>query len=202
MKCEKCDKNFDVIGAKYCPYCGKMIDNGLFTEEQDSFLKANKDVNRQTLADMFNQRFGTDKTRASISHRCARLGLRMSKEARYHLAYSRSKKLPIGTERFYKNCVWVKVSESNSQHPQSRYKDPDWKRKHYLVWENVFGKIPKGSALVFLDGDPHNCNIENLCCTSKENAIMVSNPNIFNVEHPETKKAAIAWGECYFASKE
>lgn len=40
-----------------------------------------------------------------------------------------------------------------------------WKRWKYYqryIWEQHYGKIPKGKIIIFLDGDKNNCNIENL----------------------------------------
>lgn len=44
--------------------------------------------------------------------------------------------------------------------------------KHRLVYENAFGKIPKGMLIVFKDGNKQNITLENLeLITLKENAI-------------------------------
>lgn len=48
-----------------------------------------------------------------------------------------------------------------------------WKYLHVKVWEDHHGPVPKGSMISFFDGNPLNCDIDNLyCITKRENAIM------------------------------
>ena len=37
---------------------------------------------------------------------------------------------------------------------------------HRYIWEKVNGKIPKGSNIIFIDGNTANLNINNLKCVS------------------------------------
>ncbi|HUF02831.1 MAG TPA: HNH endonuclease signature motif containing protein [Aridibacter sp.] len=60
--------------------------------------------------------------------------------------------VPVGTEVTDPDgYLKVKIAERNR-----------WKYKHRLVWEEKKGKIPKGHALVFRNGDKTDCSIENL----------------------------------------
>lgn len=60
---------------------------------------------------------------------------------------------PIGTEKIRSNgYIWVKVEELPNK----------WRMKHLIVWEEANGPIPKGWKIYFKDGDPLNCNLENL----------------------------------------
>jgi len=70
--------------------------------------------------------------------------------------------LPIGTETVdkEKGHIMIKVS-SKGKYGQR------WKRKHHIVWENANGKIPKGRVILFLDGNPLNCRIENLAMVTQ-----------------------------------
>lgn len=61
-------------------------------------------------------------------------------------------KQPIGHERKAKDGYWmVKVSEPNV-----------FKMKHRVLWEQHHGPIPKGTRIMFIDGNPDNITIENL----------------------------------------
>ena len=42
-----------------------------------------------------------------------------------------------------------------------------WKFKHHLVYEQHYGPIPKGYMIIFLDGNPLNCDISNLKCITR-----------------------------------
>lgn len=44
--------------------------------------------------------------------------------------------------------------------------------KHVWLWENENGKVKKGYVVIFKDGDPENCVIDNLLCiTMQENML-------------------------------
>jgi hypothetical protein len=59
---------------------------------------------------------------------------------------------PVGSERISKDgYIEVKVGDPNK-----------WDLKHRIVYEQAFGKIPNGYALLFLDGNKLNCDISNL----------------------------------------
>lgn len=51
----------------------------------------------------------------------------------------------------------IKVAEPNK-----------WKRKHYLIWEEAFGPVPKSHKLLFIDGRPGNCFLGNLVMVPKK----------------------------------
>lgn len=63
---------------------------------------------------------------------------------------------PVGSEWKRKDRYWyVKVSETGGQWDR-------WKQKHRLLWEQHHGPIPKGTNIVFIDGNTDNIVIENL----------------------------------------
>jgi len=56
-----------------------------------------------------------------------------------------------GEESFDKdNHILVKIGHKH------------WVKKHFLLWEQEIGKIPKGMVLRFKNGNPHDIRIENL----------------------------------------
>jgi hypothetical protein len=59
---------------------------------------------------------------------------------------------PVGTERVDRDgYVRIKVAQPNK-----------WELKHVVVWESYYGKVPEGHLVIFLDGDKHNFDIDNL----------------------------------------
>lgn len=59
---------------------------------------------------------------------------------------------PVGYERKTRVGYWeVKVAEPRT-----------FKAKHRILWEQHHGPIPKGTNIVFIDGNPDNITIENL----------------------------------------
>lgn len=64
---------------------------------------------------------------------------------------------PIGTEVITTDgYIKVKIG-----HPRK------WKHKHILVWEEHNGPVPESHVIKFIDGNPLNCNIENLMTITK-----------------------------------
>ena len=51
---------------------------------------------------------------------------------------------------------------SKSGYVEVRVKQGKFVQKHRLVWERENGPVPKGYVVVFKDGNPSNCKIENL----------------------------------------
>ena len=70
-----------------------------------------------------------------------------------------SNKKPIGSERIIKDgYTEIKVAEPN------KWESP----KHRVIWEKVNGKISKGYALVFADGNKQNFGLDNLILVSEQ----------------------------------
>lgn len=73
---------------------------------------------------------------------------------------------PVGSERITKDgYIEVKVADPNK-----------WRLKHIIIWELENGKVPKGCALVFGDGNKNNLDINNLILVSR-NQLLIMNKN-------------------------
>lgn len=80
---------------------------------------------------------------------------------------------PIGSEveRIYKtgkkrNCIYVKYRDLPTNKKDTEYKI-NWTPKPRWIYEQTFGILPKNYAVIQLDGDYRNCNIENLKAVPK-----------------------------------
>lgn len=96
--------------------------------------------------------------------------------------------LPVGTERIQKNrSVYVKVGNTGDR-------KKDWVPKTKII----FGDIPDGKILVFLDGNSMNCVKENLCCVEQRvHARLAKNRWFFT--NPTLTMTAIRWCELLYA---
>jgi hypothetical protein len=64
---------------------------------------------------------------------------------------------PVGSKRINGlGYTEVKIADPNK-----------WKKKHVLVWEKANGKVPKGSVVIFADGDKTNFKLKNLLLVSR-----------------------------------
>ena len=88
---------------------------------------------------------------------------------------------PVGSERIDKDgYVLVKVEEHKK-----------WQLKHRVVWGKYNGSVPKGYAVIFLDGDIYNFDINNLAVVSR-NELKIMNQKGLKYDNAETTKAGIA----------
>lgn len=169
-----------------------------YSEEEDNFLIDNvKGISLKELREQFNKKFGYNLSESTIANRKNKLGLSsgikggqfqkgsvpfnkgkkqkdyMSEEAINKTKNTRFKKgniphnhRPLGSERTtIEGYIEVKVAEPNK-----------WKTKAVVIYEEKYGKIPKGHKVIYLDGNRQNLDISNLkVISSAEELIMNSN---------------------------
>lgn len=114
-----------------------------FTPEQEQFIRDNAaGVTNVVLTEKLNKCFGTHFESKTV---------KCYKEKHHIKSGIKSFSHKIGTERINHGYILIKIDEPNV-----------WKEKHRVVYESVYGTIPKGHKLMFLDGNKQNCSIENL----------------------------------------
>ena len=87
---------------------------------------------------------------------------------------------PVGSERITKDgyCE-IKVSDTGRR----------WRPKHVLIYEKHHGKVPKGSVVIFLDGDKRNFDIDNLHLVTRGQLAMLNKNNLIQKDADLTKTA-------------
>ena len=87
---------------------------------------------------------------------------------------------PVGSERIMKDgyCE-IKVSDTGRR----------WRPKHVLIYEKHHGKVPKGSAVIFLDGDKRNFDIDNLYLVTRSQLAMLNKNSLIQKDAELTKTA-------------
>lgn len=168
-----------------------------YTDEMRQFILENcKGRYNQELADLFNRKFNArvtggmmksykanHKLNSGISSKFKRgraahnKGKKMPKEVYEkvrHTMFSKghipSNHKPVGSERISKDgYIEVKVQEPNK-----------WKLKQRIVYEELKGKIPEGSTIIFLDGNKLNCNIDNLKCITRSELLYLNRNGLNN----------------------
>lgn len=134
-----------------------------WTEEQIKFLESNiKGKKLQDLTDMFNKHFNLGlrigQVRSCVRKYKFKSGLLSGPgDGPYNI-------LPVGTESIVKGGYTdIKVAEPST-----------WRRKHQVIWEEHYGEIPKGSMIIFGDGDVTNFDIDNLLCVTRAQMIRLN----------------------------
>lgn len=88
---------------------------------------------------------------------------------------------PVGTERVRADGhVWVKVAEPNK-----------WREKRKIVYEQAFGKIPKGYKLIFLDGNYSNIVPENLTIVTSGVECILNKRHLMSTDAELTKSGIL-----------
>lgn len=178
-----------------------------YTQEQKEFLRENSSkFSRQELTALFNEKFGLNKSRDQIHSACKRYKFRANTDGRFTkergFAWRRGLTKEEQEEHISKES-WKRMTDSLADH-REKYEVGDIynmkcggvRRKYIVVstdysldlkhriypynryvWEKENGKLPDGYRLIHLDGDPQNCNIDNLLAVSDAENLRLNNDN-------------------------
>lgn len=194
-----------------------------YTEEQTEFLTTHASgISRRELTDLFNARFGTNKTVLAIKTWCNNRGLSSGNDGRFtegHTSWQTGmsgeeymshftedsfkksiaglmiRKHDIGDTILKSGELWVVVSVEDNVPLTDRIVI-----KRRYVYEQAYGKIPKGYRVIHLDGNRLNCELDNLYCIPSK-YIPLINKNHWLTDSREHTLTAIKWCELYYALK-
>ena len=158
-----------------------------YTKEQNEWLS--KNITKYTYPDLvaaFNEKFHTSQSYYNIKSHCIRKGFKGGRSEQK--GYKNWRSTPIGTETIYNGRIYVKVSDAPTSRTNKNHM-ANWVGKEHLVWEQHHGEIPEGYVIVHLDGDPLNCDISNLECTTISIQGSITRP--FQGTSPDVKRCAI-----------
>lgn len=175
-----------------------------YTQEQRDFIKKNyKGISSLDLSIRFNEEFGTNLTKDQLrwykkNHKLPN-GLN-AKFKKGNKPYNKGTKgiakpnktsfkkgnippnhRPIGSERInIDGYTEVKVGEPNK-----------WKFKHRIIWEEKFGAIPRGHAVMFADRNKQNFQIDNLILVSTRQLQVMNNKKLIKDDADLTKTGLV-----------
>jgi len=137
---------------------------------------------------MYNTAFGTVKTINAIRKICS------SSNITNGIPFKKGWPVPVGTETITQlkgsEYIRVKVAEPNK-----------WQYKHYVVWESVYGSVPKWHMLIFIDGNTKNTDINNLRLISKQENAVLSNFKLRS-KNPDLLSMGITIADIHLAINE
>lgn len=172
--------------------------NGMkYTDEMRQFILDNyKGISNAELTERFNNKFGTKVSLGRMKSYKGNHGLNSGLTGRFEKgqkSHNKGKKMPaevyekakhtmfqkgnipqnhrlVGSERVnVDGYIEVKIQEPNK-----------WELKHRIVWERVNGVIPKGTGIIFLDGNKLNCSIDNLRCVTRAELLYLNRYGLNN----------------------
>lgn len=158
-----------------------------YTNEQLNFILHNYPIKgMSTTTKEFNKRFGTNKTQEHIAKVALNRGVHVKHEVALKNSNPNSDK--VGTIREEKSTGYLVIKTGDS------YKD--WTKYQRYVYEQAYGKIPKGYVVVFLDGNNRNFELTNLMAVPKQ-YVLYMNTFDMRTDCPELTKVAVKWCELY-----
>ena len=178
----------------------------LYPPEIAQFIRENvTGRSMKELANLLNEKFGTDYTTEQIKAYTARFKLRNGRDCRIKpgtIPPNKGKKgyCPPGCEKSW----FGKGHEPNNHLPvgsevmrtdgylQVKIAEPNiWKLKHILVWEKANGPVPKGSVVLFLDGNHENTSLENLMLITRAELARLNQRNLIRDGADLTKSGVL-----------
>jgi len=159
---------------------------------------------------MFNKRFGFNLTENHISNLLNRTGLTTGLKGYFpkkHIPWNKGMKgfyvpgsekgwfkkgnkpkntMPLGSEKITKDGI-IEVKISNAHGNGSKR----WKSKHSIIWQKAHGKIPKGSVIIFADGNRRNFNLSNLICVTRNELYQLNRMGLISSNGELTKAARV-----------
>lgn len=189
-----------------------------WTEEEQKYLKEIfPGRSRIESARMFNEHFGLDLTEKSICTRAKLIGAKCGIDARFQKGHTPTNKgrkqreymstqaiertsatrfkkgqIPhnheqVGTEKVDRDgYILVKVSDKKNVR-----KNENWMLKHRYIWEQAHKqKVPDGHAVIFLDQNKRNFDIDNLMLVSRNELLRINHYKKFT-DNKEVNKAQV-----------
>lgn len=176
-----------------------------FNEHVDFVRGIANGKSAKVITRLFNDEFDMNVTSEQIKSLMSRNRIKTNRDARFvkgQTSWNKGKKFesrgrsaetqfkkgqrplnyrPIGSERYTKDgYVEIKVSDTGRR----------WKHKHVHLWEQVNGAVPKGHAVIFLDGDKYNLSLDNLKLITRGELARLNHERLIS-EHAEVTETNI-----------
>lgn len=141
----------------------------LFTTEQEQFVKNNVlGKTSEELTKLINKRFNLDLSIKQIRYYKKSHKLKSGINTQFKKNQVPYNKKPIGYEFTSSDgYTYIKVAEPNI-----------YQHKQIYIYEQNYGKIPKGHSVMFLDQDKTNFNLENLILVENKDKLTAKNRNL------------------------
>ena len=170
-------------------------------------------VGHQGMADLLNEKFGTNYTKGQIKEiysrfklnsgrngrflkgnkpiKCIQRGWHISPETEFKAGSKPHNYCPIGTETLRPDgYVWIKIADPNK-----------WRQKHILIYEAVNGPRPAKHVILFGDGNRLNLDIDNLILISRAQLVVMNHKGLIQ-SSTELTKTGIAIADIYIKLNE
>ena len=196
-----------------------------YSEEEIGFLRENyPKYSMKELTPLFNETFNLQLKEKTLTAYCVSHKISSGRTGRFeegHISPQKGKKLsaehyekckhtffqkghipknkfekghnayPIGYERVHHNYIEIKIGEPSK-----------WVSKHKYLYEQAYGQIPKGTKVIFADGNNRNFNLDNLIVVSQKEIFSLNRQGLIVKGLPEATKVGVTIIKLIERSKE
>ena len=191
----------------------------IYTEEEHAFMKEYVLGHSYTeIQKAFTEKFGWEITIGQVKRYIGNHKLNTGKTGRFvkgHVSHNKGQKMPPEVYEKAKTTMFQKGHVPLNHRPvgservnvdgyiEVKIAEPKkWRLKHNVVWEEHNGPIPKGSIVIFLDGNPTNLDISNLYCITRAEHLYMNRYNMRFTDPDSTMTATnIAKLQCKIAER-
>jgi hypothetical protein len=168
-----------------------------YSETELNWIKWHASLERQELADRFNERFGIEQTAGQLASLRKRKGWLTGRDGRFKAGQARilgsGTKTPNATSFKKGNrpanhvSVGTEITDGDGYRRVKVGEPNDWEFVHRLTWVKQHGAVPDGMVIRFLDGDRQNAeDVDNLVMITKAEHMHLSRRG-FNTAPNEIK---------------
>ena len=163
-----------------------------YTKEQDEWLRENWAMYGGEAVQMFNERFGQHRTYQMIRSHCQNvLKVRVSQEVMSRRGRNNAGRYaPIGTITKAKGYWQIKVADEYGK------RRSNWMLLHHHNYIEAYGEIPKGTVVIFLDGNTDNCDASNLMAIPQAVNALLMKKGLRSIDGTLTS-TGVKWCEAY-----
>lgn len=174
-----------------------------YTDEMKDFLKKivpGREY-KEVLA-MFNFKYGLNVSKSSLTSALKRFKIQNGLDTRFKkgiIAWNKGLKTGVKPSNIFKkgNITWntkpigSERIEAKNGYVEIKVAEPNkWERKHRWIYEQHYGKVPKGYVVIFADRNKYNFEISNLILVSRSE-LSILNQNHLIFDNKEATEAGI-----------
>ncbi len=161
-----------------------------YTKEQLDFLKEHETMPRSELSKLFNAKFSTERTSDAIKQKCIKIDLTCPNNGRFKKGSVPANKgtkgltkanktsfkcglTPINTKKV--GSIITRKEKNHFLYMHIKIAKPNkWQTLHLYIWEQKYGKIPKGYCVIFKDKNSLNVRLDNLMLVSRAELVRLN----------------------------
>ena len=156
----------------------------------EDFLRKHEATPRKKLAELFNAKFKVQVSSNGLEQKCRKLGLVCPNNGCFKKGSIPANKgtkgltganktsfakgnVPANTRKV--GTISTRKDKNGNSYMHIKVAEPNkWQMLHVYIWENRYGKIPKGYCVIFKDKDTLNPRLDNLMLVSRAELVRLN----------------------------